>query len=744
MHKVDIALENLDECYKLDYVAKQACGSVWYETKKTVMLACVAIDYETRQEEFLPLTVQYIHKSYAIGKIPGGFLKREGKPSEFEILTSRLIDRSLRPLFPKGYYYSTQITIFTLSYEGESDLQVCALHAAANALLVSGLEFIPAVSSVRVGRIHNKFVLNPTNAQMQHSSLDLYISGSGKDLLMIEMKGKREMDFAKDSSIKSSPYIDEDSLCEAISLAQNAIQNDCKKYEKLLKPHKVAPLNLPIKPTLSNETIYNLIAKNYAKPVLEAIKAMSKSERSSELDSILKQILESKELQSLQTNEQEAQEIQNTTKEMLNLYKKNIVRNMVLESSIRADGRGLKEVRPISIQTNILPCVHSSALFSRGETQALVTCTLGGENDAQTLDDFSGVNATNQAQNAILQNIPAKEKFSFHYNFPSFSVGEASMIGGVGRRELGHGNLAKKALESSLLKPSRHTIRLVSEILESNGSSSMASVCGGSMALRACGFENELVAGVAMGLICQEASQESSEKTSKSSKKDSAKNGAKYAILTDIMGLEDYDGDMDFKVAGSISGISAMQMDIKLGGLDFDILKEALYQAKEAREQILNIMEKACKDIKIQDEILPKSEVLAVPSAKIADIIGQGGKTIKEITERFGVSIDIFRDRGEIQINSLDANAIMSTRDFILALITPQETYQQGEIFDGVIKSVADFGLFIELPRGGDGLLHISKLPRENTPLKERYSQGQILKCVVIETFRGKIGLALA
>ena len=270
----------------------------------------------------------------------------------------------------------------------------------------------------------------------------------------------------------------------------------------------------------------------------------------------------------------------------------------------------------------------------------------------------------------------------------------------------------------------------------------MASVCGGSLALRACGIENELVAGVAMGLVCEDSSNEVAKESKKSSSKDSK--CQKYAILTDIMGLEDHDGDMDFKVAGSAKGISAMQMDIKLGGLDFGILKEALYQAKEAREHILGIMEEACKNIKIQDEILPKSEVFAVPSAKIADIIGQGGKTIKDITERFGVSIDIFRDKGEIQINALDSSAIHNARAFILALIAPQETYQNGEVFDGVIKSVADFGLFIELPRGGDGLIHISKLPRENAPLKERYTQGQILKCVVVETFRGKIGLALA
>lgn len=733
---VEIALSNLDERYKLNYVAKQACGSVWYESKKTVMLATVAVDYEARQEDFLPLTVQYIHKSYAIGKIPGGFMKREGKPSEFEILTSRLIDRTLRPLFPKGYYYPTQITIFALSYEGESDLQVCALHAAANALLVSGLEFVPAVSGVRIGRIENKFVINPTNTQMQESTLDLFVSGSGQDILMIEMKGKKQ---ASDSA--KSPYIDEDSLCQAITLAQGVIAKDCTQYEKLIKPHKSPTLNLPLKPIISNEPLYNLIAKDYAKPVLEAIKAMSKSERSSDIESIAKQILESKISQD--SSEQEIKELQSSIKEMLNLYKKNEVRKMILESSLRADGRGLKQVRNISIETNILPCVHASALFTRGETQALVTCTLGSENDAQILDDFSGVNAANQTTSPAT-NAPVKEKFSFHYNFPSFSVGEASMIGGVGRRELGHGNLAKKALESSLptSHTNRQTIRLVSEILESNGSSSMASVCGGSLALRACGIENELVAGVAMGLVCEDSSNEVAKESKKSSSKDSK--CQKYAILTDIMGLEDHDGDMDFKVAGSAKGISAMQMDIKLGGLDFGILKEALYQAKEAREHILGIMEEACKNIKIQDEILPKSEVFAVPSAKIADIIGQGGKTIKDITERFGVSIDIFRDKGEIQINALDSSAIHNARAFILALIAPQETYQNGEVFDGVIKSVADFGLFIELPRGGDGLIHISKLPRENAPLKERYTQGQILKCVVVETFRGKIGLALA
>lgn len=682
MHQISLTLTNLTEQYKLDYVARQACGSVWYRSGDNVLLASVAVDENPTDDDFLPLVVQYIHKSYAVRKIPGGFIKREGKPSEFETLTSRIIDRTLRPLFPAGYRYPTQITILVLSYDGISDLQVCALHAAANALLLSSLDFIPPVSSARIGRIQGSFVINPSKQAMLESSLDLYVSGSRGDILMIEMKGSDES-------------LTEDELMTAISLAKQTIQADCAQYEAKLIPHKAPIKPLPLAQTNSHPHIYEHIATHYKDDVLQAITQMSKSERNSELQA----------LGALIHSRNPAWELESIC-DMLGLYKKHQVRAMILQEHRRADGRGLEEVRPISIETNILPCAHSSALFTRGETQALVVCTLGSESDAQVQEDFSG---------------GSKDRFMFHYNFPGFSVGEASMIGGVGRRELGHGNLAKKALESSI-PPTKHTIRLVSEILESNGSSSMASVCGGSLALRACGLEAPLVAGVAMGLVI---------------------NGDQYAVLTDIMGLEDHDGDMDFKIAGTREAITAMQMDIKLGGISQAILCEALHQAKRARIHILEQMEQAARSIVPHTHLLPKGEYLPVPSHKIPDIIGQGGRVIKDIIERFKVSIDVEREKERIYIHADSAQNLHNAKEFILQLIAPSAQYELGEEVDGAVKRIMDFGVFISLPKGNDGLLHISKIPQTMQPLVQFFHEGQRVSCAISGNPKGKIELVL-
>lgn len=682
MHQIDLALTNLTEQYKLDYVARQACGSVWYRSGGTILLASVAVDEIPTDDDFLPLVVQYIHKSYAVRKIPGGFIKREGKPSEFETLTSRIIDRTLRPLFPVGYRYPTQITILVLSYDGVSDLQVCALHAAANALLLSSLDFIPPVSSVRIGKVQGSFVINHDKQAMLESSLDLYVAGSKGDILMIEMKGSDES-------------LTEDELMAAIALAKQTIQADCAQYEAKLIPHKSSPKPLPLALTKTHPHIYEHIATHYSNDVRQAIAQMSKSERNSELESLAKDIYAKNPIWELES-----------IYDMLGLYKKHQVRAMILQEHRRADGRGLEEVRPISIETNVLPCAHSSALFTRGQTQALVVCTLGSENDAQIQEDLSG---------------GGKERFMFHYNFPGFSVGEASMIGGVGRRELGHGNLAKKALESNI-PPTKHTIRLVSEILESNGSSSMASVCGGSLALRACGLDNPLVAGVAMGLVID---------------------GKQYAVLTDIMGLEDHDGDMDFKIAGTKHAITAMQMDIKLGGISPDILHDALHQAKRARIHILEQMEQAAQAIIPHTHLLPKSEYLSIPSYKIPDIIGQGGKVIKDIIERFKVSIDIERENERICIQADCAQNLQNAKAFITQLVSPNAHYEIGEEVDGTIKRIMDFGVFISLPRGNDGLLHISKIPQTMQPLGQFFREGDIIRCAIAGNPKGKIELIL-
>ncbi|MDO7253580.1 polyribonucleotide nucleotidyltransferase [Helicobacter cappadocius] len=694
MNIVEIELKNLKEKYTLNYIAKQSSGSVLYQSGGTVILASVAVDEKIVEEDFLPLTVQYIEKSYAVGKFPGGFIKREGKPGEFETLTSRIIDRTLRPVFPKGYSYPTQITLMVLSCDKQSDLQVCALNAAANALYVSSLPFYHPINALRVGMIEGEFIINPTMQELDNSTLDLYVSGSNDELLMIEMRS-----LAKKSGANE---ISEEKLLDALSLAKDYISNSCMQYQKAFDTYKENPLNLVLRTEKNNPQIYQYIQENYIVEVQNSLQEMAKSERNTGLKKIAESIAQNTDWEISEINP------------VLENYKKEIIRHQILEQKTRCDGRGYEDIRPIQIQTNILPFAHGSALFTRGQTQALVVSTIGADSDAQT-------------QEMLTDKIPNKEKFMFHYNFPGFSVGEASMIGSVGRRELGHGNLAKRALESSILDHSK-TIRLVSEILESNGSSSMASVCGGSLALCASGIEiSSLVAGVAMGLVVQED---------------------KYAILTDINGLEDHDGDMDFKIAGSKDGITAMQMDIKMGGISHHILKEALYQAKKAREYILNIMEEARSKIILNTDILPSSEVFNVPSSKIVEIIGQGGRVIKDIIERFGVSIDLNREDGEVKISGSDKNNVTAAKDFIINLIQSQKIdlskYETGLIFEGEVKKVLDFGAFVSLPNGGDGLLHISKITKNrDESIKNYISEGDRVRCQILGLNKGKIELDL-
>lgn len=688
MHSIDIVLEHWRENFKVDYVAKQASGSVLYQHQDTVILASVAIGDEDIEGDFLPLSVQYIEKSYAVGKIPGGFIKREGKPNEFEILTSRLIDRSLRPLFPKNYKKQTHISIFVLSYDGKSDLQVCALNAAANALLISSVPFTIPVAGVRVGLINDCFVFNPNVDVLQDSKIDLFISGSFKDLLMIEMKG---------GSTKETG-IDENQLLEAIDFAMCKINEISCLYKDELHRYKRKDCVILSDEVLFNQDIYDFLQKEYTPTLKNILNTMAKSERNTQLLELANIIF---------SNNQEKWSLAEVNFN-LQKYKKQLVRSQILEQNIRVDGRKLDEVRPIEIQTNILPCTHGSVLFTRGQTQSLVVSTIGSDGDAQNRELLSDTSAQ-------------KDYFTFHYNFPGFSVGEASMIGSVGRRELGHGNLAKKALEDSIVHKEK-TIRLVSEILESNGSSSMASVCGGSLALCASGIETTgLIAGVAMGLVLEDS---------------------KYAILTDIMGLEDHDGDMDFKVAGNRNVITAMQMDIKLGGISLEILKEALLQAKEARAHILSIMEKAKQDIVLNSAILPKEEEFSVPPSKIVEIIGSGGKVIKEIIEKFNVSIDLNRESGNVKIFGSNAEKVLQAKDFILILIGEKMPYSEGEVFEGSIKKVVDFGVFVSLPRGGDGLLHISKFAQNKTQkASDFFQEGQRVHCKILGFNKGKIDL---
>lgn len=729
-----IEVNNQVEIFDLNKVAKQAAGAVMLRVKNTVVLATVARDDMQVEEDFLPLTVQYIEKAYAAGRIPGGYVKRETKPGDFETLTARIIDRSLRPLFPKGYAYPTQIVVMVLSADPEVDLQVVGLNAASVALYLSDIPVNRPVCGVRVGYIDDKFVINPSNSELKSSALDLYVAGTKDELLMIEMRSIAQQSSQIIPIIAIDPMMDpslndsitqkqdmnefsEDKIVEAIDFAGKAILRASNAYEEAFKEHKKEDAVLELKPEIENENIAIYIDKFYKNDVKNAINQMAKSERASELGKIAKQIA------SDEVAQKEGWE-EGVISNVLGKYKKKIVREQIINEGVRADGRALDEVRPISIETNVLPNAHGSCLFTRGQTQALVVATLGTDGDAQMYDILT-------EKTALI------EKFMFNYNFPGFSVGEASPLKAPGRRELGHGNLAKRALAPSIDVNSPYTIRLVSEILESNGSSSMASVCGGALALRAAGVDTQkLVAGVAMGLIFE---------------------GDKHAVLTDIMGLEDHDGDMDFKVAGSSDGITALQMDIKLGGISLEVLKEALYQAKRGREHILNLMHQADSKIEVNEEVLPKLELFSVDPSKIVDIIGQAGKTIKEIIEKFEVSIDLDREKGEVKIAGGAKKNVDAAKDYIISITSKENsrgfgkkphghdrrdkdrqkpTFNIGDEFDGVVKSVVDFGAFIELKDGVDGLLHISKI---KTPL----NVGDRLKVCVSEQKGNKISLSL-
>ncbi|EJD2537872.1 polyribonucleotide nucleotidyltransferase [Campylobacter jejuni] len=713
-----IEINKNTEIFDIDKVAKQAAGAVLMRQGKSVVLATVAREEKQVEEDFLPLTVQYIEKAYAAGKIPGGYVKRETKPSDAETLTARIIDRSLRPLFPKGYAYPTQIVVMVLSADPKVDLQVMSLNAASVALYLSDIPMKAPVCGVRIGKIDGNFILNPNNEELQNSTLDLYVAGIKDELLMIEMRALPDQ---KENEIFiEAPYADvltqttsqnmnelsEDEILEALNLAQKAILNGSNAYEEAFSKHKKNS-QIELKNEIEHPEILAFIENNFQKQIKEAIKQMAKSERASELNKIAKEIL------NLEIAKDWSEEsILNT----LAKVKRKLIREQILNEGKRADGRSLNEVRPISIETNILPNAHGSCLFTRGQTQALVIATLGGENDAQMIDLLTEKN-------------PISERFMVNYNFPGFSVGEASPIKAPGRRELGHGNLAKRALYPSVDENYPYVIRLVSEILESNGSSSMATVCGGSLALKAAGVPSlKLVAGVAMGLIFEDN---------------------KYAVLTDIMGLEDHDGDMDFKVAGSKDGITALQMDIKLGGIDQETLKQALYQAKEGRIHILNIMEEAAKEIIVNEEVLPKLELFSVDPSKIVDIIGQAGKTIKEIIEKFGVSIDLDREKGEVKIAGSQNEQIKAAKDYIINITSSQKGikkgskdkdisgFELGQEFQGIVKKIAPFGAFVELKNGVDGLLHSSKSKHLNL------SENQSLKVKISEIKNGKISVDL-
>ena len=719
---VKINVNNLDETYEFGKVARQASGAVMYRQGKAVLIAAVAIDEKAVEDDFLPLTVQYIEKSYAAAKIPGGFIKRETKPGDFETLTSRIVDRSLRPLFPDSFHYPVTITVMVVSSDSEVDMQVAALHAASAALYVSDIPVTRSIAAVRLGKIDGELVTNPTLSQQDESVLDLLVVGSGKDVIMIEMRtiaseviDDIEIDPILDPVISTVPLIlehqecnelGEEALVEAISLAQEKIDTASRSYEEAFAELVREPLSLETENEKIDEVLYDYISKHFSEDIGKAISHMAKSERSTELKKVRTKILASLEEEGKEADK-------NLVSKVLERYKKSVVRSQILDKRIRADGRKLDEVRPISIETNLLPSVHGSCLFTRGQTQVLVTATLGDKKDAQIFE-------------LITDKQSRSEHFMVHYNFPGYSVGEAKYIGAPGRRELGHGNLIKRALEPAIPLDYDGTIRLVSEVLESNGSSSMASVCGGSLALRSANVEMvDLVAGIAMGLVTD---------------------GERHAVLTDIMGLEDHDGDMDFKVAGTSKGITALQMDIKLGGIDLGILKEALKQANRGKQHILSIMKEAEANIQ-ESTALPATEHFSIHPSKIGEIIGKAGATIRDIIEKFEVSIDLDRNEGKVKVSGGDKEKVAAAKAHIEKIaeapVKQQMTYEPGKVYKGKVKRIVDFGLFVEMPDGYDALLHISKIAKGRiNDLQERYKEGDEIDVVVLEQKGKKVELA--
>ncbi|WRF38190.1 polyribonucleotide nucleotidyltransferase [Helicobacter pylori] len=688
MDFITITSSNKTEEFALKQVAKQATSSLMYRLGKTIILASVCVEREPVSEDFLPLVVQFLEKSYAAGKIPGGFVKREGRAQDFEILTSRLIDRTLRPLFPKDYRHPTQITLMALSHDIENDLQVSALNAASAALFLSHIAPIKSVNACRIARIDNEFIINPSTSLLNQSSLDLFVSGTKESLNMIEMRSLGQQLNA----------LEEPLMLKALELAQKSLEETCTLYEEIFTPHQNELLFKESQGIIFNERLLDLLKNQYFDEIIKGIESSALSERENVFNEIARKISEAHSEFSLEEIELSLEKV-----------KKTEIRRMIIKDKIRPDKRALEEVRPILIESDLLPMAHSSILFTRGQTQSLVVGVLGTDNDAQTHESLE-------------HKTPIKERFMFHYNFPPFCVGEASSIGATSRRELGHGNLAKRALETSI-KNKEQVIRLVSEILESNGSSSMASVCAGSLALYASGVEiYDLVAGVAMGMVSE---------------------GQDHAILSDISGLEDAEGDMDFKIAGNLEGITAMQMDTKMSGIQLEVLYQALLQAKKAREHILKIMHEAKEKIVINFSHLPATEIFNVAPDKIVEIIGQGGRVIREIVEKFEVKIDLNKPSGEVKIMG-NKERVLKTKEFILnylhSLDQELEQYAIDEVLEAQVKRIVDFGAFLSLPKGGEGLLRKQNMDRCQVVLKE----GDSIKCRVISFNKGKIALDLA
>ncbi|HTK46779.1 MAG TPA: polyribonucleotide nucleotidyltransferase [Gemmatimonadaceae bacterium] len=642
-------------------MAKQAAGSCLITFGDTVVLAAVTVSDNKSALPFFPLTVEYKEKTYAAGKIPGGFIKREGRPSDNEILSCRIIDRSIRPLFPEGFQNEVQVFCYVISADQENDADVLALVATSYALNASRIPFATPIAGVRVGRVQGNWVLNPTFQQLEYSDMELVVAGSTDSITMVE-GGALE--------------VSEEDIVEALTVAQGGIRELIGFQEELFalagRPEKMA-----WEKATETEGLADRVKALAEGRITDALNQKDKHTRIQAVEQVKREVAESL-AGDLPDNGREI-------KTILGDLEYNALRNQVLSTKKRVDGRATNEVRPISIDTGLLPRAHGSALFTRGQTQALVSVTLGTANDAQRLDSIDSPSETTRT-------------FMLHYNFPPFSTGEVRPVRGTSRREIGHGNLAERALQAALpdFADFPYTLRVVSEILESNGSSSMATVCGGSLAMMDAGIPiRSAVAGVAMGLI---------------------KEGKKYAILTDILGTEDHLGDMDFKVAGTRQGITSIQMDIKIQGLDLQIMTEALAQAKEGRMHILGEMDKALAQPRADlSPYAPRIVTLQINPEKIGDLIGPKGKTIRGIQDETGAELTV-DDSGLVTIAAVGGEAMQRARQMVQAITAEPEI---GATYEGTVKTTTAFGAFVEIMPGTEGLVHISELKHGRTEKTE-------------------------
>ena len=663
-------------------IARQATASVIASMGNTVVMCAIVTKADEERRDFFPLSVHYSEKTYAAGKIPGGYFKREARPTEFETLTSRLIDRPLRPLFPDFFTQEVQVNCMLISLDKENPPDVVAMLAASAAMSIADVPFNGPIGGARVGFIDDEYVLNPSFADMPNSDLDMVVAGTESAVLMVESDANE---------------LSEDLMIGGILFAHQEMQSVIKginEFADEVLPERKEYVNAHAD---EEQKVFDEVNTNHRAALADAFTTVDKKERGEKISAIKDQLLEG-------LDEEKHDDYLKQFKEV----EKDVVRENILSEQKRIDGRSLTEVRDISIETNFLPSVHGSALFTRGETQAIVTATLGSSKDVQIVDALAG---------------ETKDNFMLHYNFPSYSVGELGFPMGPKRREIGHGALAKRSLRFAVptLEEFPYAIRVVSEITESNGSSSMASVCGGCLALRAAGVPvEENIAGVAMGLI---------------------KDGDRFEVLTDILGDEDHLGDMDFKVAGTKNGVSGLQMDIKIEGINEEILEKALTQARDARMHILGIMDEAMPKANELTSLAPYFCKFKVHKDKVKVVIGKGGSTIKGLQDEFGVTIEL-QDDGSVSVFGENKAVAEAAKEKIELMCAEPE---EGKEYDAVVAKIVEFGAFVTFMPGKDGLLHISQFKQDFEHLTDVINEGDNIRVKVTEIRRdGKVKLEFA